>query len=68
MDERAFEMAQKREQDERDARIAARVRYEGVSRADCIECGAAIPEARQVAIPGVQRCTECQSIREKRNG
>lgn len=68
MDERAFEMAQKREQDERDARIAARVRYEGVSRTDCIECGAAIPAARQVAIPGVQCCTECQSIREKRNG
>ena len=66
MDERQFEMAQKREQDERDARIAARVRYEGLSRPDCIECGEAIPEARQVAIPGVQCCVECQSIRETR--
>lgn len=68
MDERAFEMAQKREQEERDARIAARVRYEGVSREECIDCFEPIPEARREAIPGVQCCVECQSIREARNG
>lgn len=64
MDERAFEMAQAREEAERVAGVAARVRYEGVSRLECVECDEPIPERRRQAIPGVQCCTECQSIRE----
>lgn len=68
MDERAFEMAQQRETEEREARIAGRVRYEGVSRADCVECGEDIPVRRQQAVPGVQLCTDCQSIQEVRRG
>lgn len=62
MDERAFEMAQEREEGERQAAIQARVRYQGVSRADCAECGEDIPVNRQQAVPGVQLCFECQSI------
>ena len=26
----------------------------------CVECGAEIPEARRIAVPGVMRCIECQ--------
>jgi len=66
MDERAFEMAQAREEAERVAGVAARVRYEGVSRLECVDCEEPIPERRRQAVPGVQRCTECESIREPR--
>ncbi len=33
----------------------------GPSRTDCEACGAAIPEARRAAIPGVRLCVACQS-------
>lgn len=33
----------------------------GESLARCEECGAAIPEARRRAVPGVRRCVACQS-------
>lgn len=36
------------------------------SRADCVRCGEPIPAARREAVPGVQLCVECQSIRERR--
>jgi len=68
MDERAFEMAQQREEAERVAAIEARVRYEGESRADCLDCDAPIPEKRREAIPGVQLCVDCQAVREVRYG
>ena len=32
----------------------------GKSRTHCEECGEAIPEARQQAIPGVRYCVTCQ--------
>jgi len=32
----------------------------GPSLAHCGECGEAIPEARQVAVPGVRLCIACQ--------
>ena len=32
----------------------------------CEECGDDIPEARQKAIPGVQLCTYCQELHERR--
>lgn len=66
MDERAFELAQEREEAERAAAIEARVRYQGDSRADCLECGADIPAARQRAVPGVQFCVDCQQLQEVR--
>lgn len=67
MDERAFEMAQQRAEEEREAAIAARVRYAGQSRADCIDCDEPIPEKRRVAIPGVERCVDCQQLQEVRH-
>ena len=38
---------------------------EGESLTHCEECGAAIPEARRKAIPGVRYCVRCQSELEK---
>ena len=33
---------------------------QGPSLAHCAECGAAIPDARQRAVPGVRLCVSCQ--------
>jgi len=38
---------------------------DGKSLADCEACGAAIPELRRKAIPGVRLCVSCQSALEK---
>lgn len=37
----------------------------GESRSDCEECGADIPEARRVAVPGVSLCIACQEAHDK---
>lgn len=37
-----------------------------VSAIHCEECGAAIPEARRLALPGVATCVHCQEINEQR--
>ena len=37
----------------------------GESLTHCEECGAAIPEARRQAIPGVRCCVSCQEELEK---
>ena len=34
---------------------------QGESRAECEECGEAIPEARRKAVPGVLLCIACQT-------
>ena len=39
---------------------------DGESLTHCEECGAAIPEARRRAMPGVRYCVQCQSELEKR--
>lgn len=31
---------------------------------ECVECGEEIPEARRLAIPGVQSCVYCQELNE----
>lgn len=49
-----------------EARLAARVRFEGTSRTHCLECDEAIPLQRQQALPGVELCVECQTIEERR--
>ena len=36
-----------------------------VSALACEDCGASIPEARRLAIHGVQRCVECQTVQER---
>ena len=37
----------------------------GPSLTHCAECGAAIPEARQQAIPGVRLCVTCQEAEDR---
>lgn len=37
----------------------------GPSLESCAECGAAIPEARRAAIPGVRLCIVCQEAHDK---
>ena len=44
---------------------AVRRQLQGKSRAECADCGAGIPEARQRAVPGVQLCTGCQAASER---
>ncbi|EJQ8845334.1 TraR/DksA family transcriptional regulator [Salmonella enterica] len=61
----AMELAQQREQEERERHISnARSRIAAPSRFLCEECDAPIPEARRVAIPGVVYCVTCQEISE----
>lgn len=38
------------------------------ARSDCLQCGEPIPAARIAAVPGVQRCVDCQSVRERKAG
>ncbi len=40
-------------------RVRNRIRR-GESRHECVECGKPIPEARRLAVPGVDLCIECQ--------
>lgn len=35
------------------------------SRCTCIDCGEAIPAARQKIVPGCRRCVACQNVYEK---
>lgn len=45
-----------------DAVKQARARlHGGVSLTHCLECEAAIPEARRLAVPGVRLCVACQA-------
>jgi phage/conjugal plasmid C-4 type zinc finger TraR family protein len=36
----------------------------GASLSHCETCGAEIPQARRIALPGVRRCVPCQAERE----
>ena len=38
--------------------------HRGPSRSECVECGEAIPRARQLAVPGCSRCVHCQNLAE----
>ena len=40
----------------------------GESLSHCAECGAAIPEARRRALPGVRLCVGCQAERDRADG
>jgi len=40
----------------------------GPSLKHCEECGAAIPEARRKAVPGVRLCVPCQEARDREDG
>ena len=58
-------------QDQIDATIEDEVKRarsrlpQGESLRDCEECGAAIPEARREAVPGVRLCVACQQEMDK---
>ncbi len=55
----------------KDAVAAARARMaQGESAEHCDDCGAAIPDRRRAALPGVRTCVTCQSVRDgaTRNG
>lgn len=52
---------------ERQDRIS-QMQYRGVSRTHCAECDDEIPQARQVAVPGVRLCFDCASLGEERHG
>lgn len=63
----AADRANERMENDIEGRLASRVRYQGASASECVECEAEIPEARRQALPGVQLCIDCQSIQEARN-
>jgi phage/conjugal plasmid C-4 type zinc finger TraR family protein len=46
-------------------KLARRRLPDGEGSADCEACGAAIPDLRRKAIPGVRLCVSCQSALEK---
>lgn len=60
------------EQEQIDATVESAVQLaksrlpDGESSTHCEECGAAIPEERRKAMPGVRYCVTCQSELEKR--
>ncbi|MDN6872928.1 TraR/DksA C4-type zinc finger protein [Pseudomonas citronellolis] len=37
-----------------------------ISETHCVECGAEIPAARRIAVPGCECCVFCQGMREAR--
>ena len=47
---------------------ARRALPRGEGLAHCEECGAAIPEARRRAVPGVRRCVACQAAQDEAPG
>lgn len=38
---------------------------QGESASECAECGGTIPDARRLALPGVQLCVACQEEADK---
>lgn len=61
-------------QDQIDATVEDGVRHarsrlpRGESLSHCAECGAAIPEARRAAVPGVRLCVGCQAASDDKTG
>jgi phage/conjugal plasmid C-4 type zinc finger TraR family protein len=60
-------------QDQIDATVEDAVKHvrhklpKGESLENCVECNAAISEARREAVPGVRHCVNCQSEQDKKN-
>ena len=48
--------------------LIERMQYRGKSRTHCAECDVEIPQARQLAVPGVRLCRDCQEVAEVRYG
>lgn len=69
----AIDRAQAAEQVLRDDALARHMsrlatRRSTSARADCVDCGTLIPEARRQALPGSDRCTPCQDAVERSRG
>ena len=61
----SVDLAQQREHEERERLILnARSRSAAVSLFLCASCGESIPEARRIAVPGVELCVTCQEVTE----
>jgi len=60
-------------QDQIDASVADAVKRAraklsaGASLSHCDDCDAPIPEARRLAVPGVTRCVNCQSVADEQD-
>jgi len=64
-----FDRATQLEEQQREAALAQvlhRAQNAGESALHCIDCGVDIPEARRQAVPGCQRCIDCQEDHERR--
>lgn len=61
-----IDIAQERIERSLEEKLDRRVKFTGISRTNCVECGAPIPEQRQRALPGVQVCVDCKSAEERR--
>lgn len=62
----AFDLAEQRIEEEREAAIAkscAALRASGTE--DCVDCGCTISIARRRVYPSATRCLECQEFAEK---
>ena len=44
----------------------SRIRYEGESAEECIDCGEKIAQARRLAVLGCVRCVACEEVNEAR--
>lgn len=68
MDEHLMELAQSRIERtvaDRVAAITAKPKRESAEH--CVDCGTDIPEARRLMVPGVIRCTSCQTLIETKS-
>ena len=61
----SIDLDQQREHEEHE-RLTRKARSRGaaVSRFLCESCGETIPEARRIAVPGVELCVTCQEVTE----
>lgn len=67
MDERDFELAERKASMEREAQIhRARTAVAGFGADECADCGEPIPADRRRAAPFAERCVECQTQKERR--
>ncbi len=66
MDEKYHDQVQALEEGRRaDALGRSRSALAGAGKADCEDCGLAIPAARRLAAPSAIRCIHCQTLFER---
>lgn len=60
----ATEVAQRMIDEQLQLHAQKQARLPTISRTSCIDCDEPIPEMRQLAVKGCQRCIECQQLVE----